>query len=92
MNRDLQYIALQLTEWPSNELTIVRLDADGEICFEQGTTAHDFYPEDTEYHFITSPHPDFVPSGSQGIGHEYTRQEWEQARTELLNQKEEHHD
>ena len=44
MNKDLEFIATHLKEWPDDEhVYSVRLDPDGEIRFSCGTR-YDFYP------------------------------------------------
>lgn len=87
MRKDLVYIAFHVTEWPDGPDT-VRLDHDGEICFENNQTGdeyseHDFYPEGQLYP-AQCPHRSFQPpSEGAKVGGDYHRDEWEAAREVL---------
>lgn len=70
---DLEFIKKNVKCWYKG-VTTVRLDKDGEICFE-GTcdTSYDFFP--TGYH-VSMFNPDFKSFGDKAItGIRYTRSE-----------------
>lgn len=69
--KDLEFIRSVVKEWPEGAKT-VRLDYDGEICFN-GAEPSDFFPEDLE-----SATAAFVSRGGwrEASGLEYTRKQW----------------
>lgn len=72
---DLDFIADQLSQWPDDSLTSVRLDSDGEIVFEPFND-HDFYPDD-----LCTARAVFEPGEQcKDSGAEYTKAQWEQQR------------
>lgn len=77
MNKDLNYLAHHVTDWPA-PARYVRLDRDGEICFD--THCDDFFPEGRH-----TRHPCFIPDeGTTKVGRDYPRAEWEAARQSLF--------
>ena len=71
--KDLEFIRSVVKEWPSDAST-VRLDIDGEFCFEVTNCQHDFYPDDIE-----AAKSAFIPKGGfyMDTGAGYTRSQWE---------------
>lgn len=71
-NKDLIYICEWVGEWPE-EAGHVRLDCDGEVCFD--TPWGDFFPEGIYYH---EHHPSFIARNiARGtVGYRYTKDEF----------------
>lgn len=67
---DLEWLARNVREWPKDGHTHVRVDDDGEVCFEgAGSVDHDFYPIGVD--------------GYKGSGSVYTEPQWLAKRAEL---------
>lgn len=76
---DLLYIAKHVMTWPDSRNEWVRLDRDGEICFGEYTTEHDFFPEG-KHEGARNEHPEFLAREGGATGRRYTREEWEDAQ------------
>ena len=72
-NKYLVYICEWVNKWPE-EADHVRLDCDGEICFD--TNWDDFFPEVT--HYFPNYHPQFIPrnTGKGRVGFNYTKDDF----------------
>lgn len=95
MEADLRFVALMVKEWPADPpVDRVRLDRDGEICFEASNPEngdeypiHDFFPAVNQMLGEGKPHPCFVESTNDRVlGKTYTHEQWQQAREELLKE------
>ncbi len=68
-NKDLIYICKHVEGWPY-ECYSVRLDSDGEICFNRDI--YDFFPEGR----CSGSHPNFIKYFTLYTGQEYTKEEF----------------
>lgn len=71
--KDLEFLEIVVRDWPEGA-EAVRLDKDGEVCFEGGGCVdYDFYPENgADY---------YVPYGHMPVmGKPYSKEDWENER------------